>query len=149
MNRDEAINLSNKLKFSRKEAREFAMQTVFQMEAQKELEADKLKRYLNGKAFGAQTAYVNAVLSRLLENIEYVNAAINKASDGWSTDRMAKPDLAVIRIAVSEMMYMDDIPNSVAINEAVSLSKLYGTEQSPRFVNAVLGKIQKDITRDE
>lgn len=145
MNREEALMQQKNIKFSRKEAREFAMQTIFQMDAQKELKADELEKYLDGRTFGAQTAYIRKVLGRLLENIEHVDAVINEIDSGWSTERMARPDVAIIRIAVSEMLYMDDVPNAVAINEAVSLSKLYGTEQSPKFVNAVLGKIQKSI----
>ncbi len=145
MNREEALMQQKNIKFSRKEAREFAMQTIFQMDAQKELKADELEKYLDGRTFGSQTAYIRKVLGRLLENIEHVDAVINEIDSGWSTERMARPDVAIIRIAVSEMLYMDDVPNAVAINEAVSLSKLYGTEQSPKFVNAVLGKIQKSI----
>ena len=56
---------------------------------------------------------------------------------------MTKPDLAVIRVAVGEMLYADDVPDAVAINEAVNLAKAYGTDQSPKFVNAVLAKIKK------
>ena len=56
---------------------------------------------------------------------------------------MSKPDLAIIRVAVGEILFADDVPKAVAINEAVNLSKNYGTEQSPKFVNAVLGKIEK------
>jgi N utilization substance protein B len=56
---------------------------------------------------------------------------------------MPKADLAIIRVAVCEMKYISDIPNAVSINEAVELAKAYGTEQSPKFVNAVLSKIQR------
>ena len=58
---------------------------------------------------------------------------------------MAKPDLAISRVAAAEILYADDVPQAVAINEAVNLSKLYGTEQSPKFINAVLGKIVKKL----
>ena len=68
---------------------------------------------------------------------------IDDASEGWPASRMAKPDLAVIRVAVGEMLYADDVPDAVAINEAVNLAKAYGTDQSPKFVNAVLAKIKK------
>ena len=68
---------------------------------------------------------------------------IDAASDGWPASRMAKPDLAIIRIAIGEMLFADDVPDAVAINEAVNLAKDYGTEQSPKFVNAVLAKIKK------
>lgn len=144
MNREDAEKKQN-IRFSRKEAREFAMQTVFQMDAQKELKPEALAKHLEGKKFGTQSGYVKEVLGKLLENIEEVDAKINAASDGWSVERMAKTDAAIIRLATSEMLYREDVPTAVAINEAVSLSKLYGTEQSPKFVNAVLGKIAKTL----
>ena len=99
---------------------------------------------MGDKKLGTQTAYVKTVLSELLKNIEEIDAKINSVDSGWSTARMAKTDLAIIRIAVSEMLYAD-VPAAVAINEAVSLSKLYGAEQSPKFINAVLGKIEKTM----
>lgn len=144
MNREDAEKKQN-IRFSRKEAREFAMQTVFQTDAQKELKPEALAKHLEGKKFGTQSGYVKDVLSKLLENIEEVDAKINAASDGWSVERMAKTDAAIIRLATAEMLYREDVPTAVAINEAVSLSKLYGTEQSPKFVNAVLGKIAKTL----
>lgn len=144
MNREDEANMQN-IKFSRKEAREFAMQTVFQMDAQKELKSEALAKHFESKKFGTQSGYVKDVLGKLLENIEEVDTKINAASDGWCVERMAKTDAAIIRLAVSEMLYREDVPTAVAINEAVSLSKLYGTEQSPKFVNAVLGKIAKTL----
>ncbi len=121
------------------------MQTVFQMEAQKELDPLQLEKYLAGKKLGSQTAYVHTVLKNMLEHIEEIDLKINDASDGWATSRMSKPDLAICRVAVSEMLYAEDVPRAVAINEAVNLSKLYGTEQSPKFINAVLGKVAKKL----
>ena len=66
---------------------------------------------------------------------------INEAVEGWSTERMMKVDLTVIRLAVYEMKYDENIPVGVAINEAVELAKRYGTDQSPSFVNGVLAKL--------
>ena len=143
MKREEALK-NQQVKFTRKEAREFAMQTIFQMDAQKELNTKSLEKYLGDKKLGTQTAYVKTVLSELLKNIEEIDAKINSVDSGWSTARMAKTDLAIIRIAVSEMLYAD-VPAAVAINEAVSLSKLYGAEQSPKFINAVVGKLEKTM----
>ncbi len=144
MNREEAA-LRQKVKFTRRDARELLMQTVFQMEAQKELDPLQLEKYLAGKKLGSQTAYVHTVLKNMLEHIEEIDLKINDASDGWATSRMSKPDLAICRVAVSEMLYAEDVPRAVAINEAVNLSKLYGTEQSPKFINAVLGKVAKKL----
>ena len=77
----------------------------------------------------------------IVEKIDDIDAAINEVSEGWKTRRMGKVDLTLIRLAVYEMKYEDDIPVKVAINEAVELAKQYGTDESPAFVNGVLAKL--------
>ena len=75
-----------------------------------------------------------------------VDEAISKYTINWKIERMARMDIAIMREAATEIMFIDDVPAAVTINEAVELAKLYGTEKSPKFINAVLGKIagQKD-----
>ena len=70
-----------------------------------------------------------------------IDAKINEVSEGWKTGRMGKVDLTLIRLAVYEMLYEEDVPAKVAINEAVELAKVYGTDNSPSFVNGVLAKL--------
>ena len=79
--------------------------------------------------------------------IDYVivDKKIEDNLDNWKFDRIAKADLAILRTAVAEMLYVDSIPVSVSINEAVNLAKKYGDERSYKFVNSVLGKIAKSI----
>ena len=66
---------------------------------------------------------------------------MNEVAKGWKTTRMGKVDLTIIRLAVYEMKYEEDIPVKVAINEAVELAKQYGTDDSPAFVNGILAKL--------
>jgi len=75
------------------------------------------------------------------EKLEEIDAKINEVSEGWKTGRMGKVDLTLIRLAVYEMLYEEDVPAKVAINEAVELAKQYGTDNSPSFVNGVLAKL--------
>ena len=70
---------------------------------------------------------------------------ISENLDKWSIDRIAKTDLAILRTAVAEMLYVDSIPVSVSINEAVNLAKKYGDDRSYAFINSVLGKISRSI----
>ena len=77
----------------------------------------------------------------IFEKIEEIDAKINEVSEGWKTGRMGKVDLTLIRLAVYEMLYEEDVPAKVAINEAVELAKQYGTDNSPSFVNGVLAKL--------
>ena len=70
-----------------------------------------------------------------------LDSRIDGVADKWKTERMTKVDLTIIRLATYEMLYDEEVPTGVAINEAVELAKRYGTDQSPAFVNAVLAKL--------
>ena len=125
---------------NRKEAREFVMQCVFQMEAQQDFEAPDIEKYISRVELGDQKGYVENLLKTVSANIEDINTKIDSCSEGWPHRRMAKMDLAIIRVAAAELLYDQHMPKAVAINEAVNLAKIYGTDQSAKFVNAVLGK---------
>ena len=127
---------------NRKEAREYTMQALFQMEAQRDFEEPDLEKYLSREELGKQKTDVESLLRAVRENIRRVDEIISQCSEGWPPARMSKMDLAIIRVAAGEIIFMEEIPRAVSINEAVELAKKYGTEHSPQFVNAVLGKIQ-------
>ncbi len=77
---------------------------------------------------------------RIMDKLSDIDAQINERAKGWTTGRMAKVDLTIIRLAVFEILYDETIPDSVAINEAVELAKKFGQEESSAFVNGVLAK---------
>lgn len=85
--------------------------------------------------------YILGKCRKVVERIPEIDEAVNEVSKGWKTKRMGKVDLTLIRLAVYEMKYEEDIPVQVAINEAVELAKQYGTDDSPSFVNGVLAKL--------
>ncbi len=85
--------------------------------------------------------YIKRKCENIIERMEELDAAINAVAEGWKTSRMGKVDLTLMRIAVYEMRYEEDVPVRVAINEAVLLAKKYGSQNSPSFVNGVLAKI--------
>lgn len=72
-----------------------------------------------------------------------IDRRLEAVATGWPIDRMPSADRAILRLAVYEMLYRDDIPTAVTINEAVELAKRYGTDESPRFVNGVLGQLAR------
>ena len=76
----------------------------------------------------------------VVEHLSEIDSAVNERITGWDTDRMGKVDLTIIRLAVYEILYDEDIPVGVAINEAVELAKRYGQDESSSFVNGVLAK---------
>ena len=65
---------------------------------------------------------------------------INEKATGWTTNRMGKVDLAILRLALFEILYDDKVPTSVAINEAVEIAKKFGQDESPSFINGILAK---------
>lgn len=85
--------------------------------------------------------YILERYRNIIEKIGEIDEMINSVSEGWKTRRMAKVDLTLLRLAVYEMKYDEDIPVKVAINEAVELAKQYGTDDSPAFINGVLAKL--------
>ena len=75
-----------------------------------------------------------------MEKLDSIDQALNEKVQGWDTGRMGKVDLTILRLAVYEMLYDDDIPTGVAINEAVELAKKFGQDSSSSFVNGVLAR---------
>ncbi len=73
-----------------------------------------------------------------------IDAMLNATAKGWKTDRFGSADLAIMRVAVYEMLFDEKIPEGVAINEAVELAKKYGGDESPAFINGILGKISAE-----
>ncbi len=80
---------------------------------------------------------------RITEKIPEIDARLNETARGWKTNRFGSCDLAILRLAVYEMLYDEQIPQGVAINEAVELAKTYGGDESPAFVNGILGEIAR------
>lgn len=85
--------------------------------------------------------YIEQKLREIYRLQEEIDAAVNEKATGWKTNRMAKVDLALIRLAVYEIKYEAEIPTGVAINEAVELAKVYSSDGAPSFVNGVLAKL--------
>ncbi|MGN0778536.1 MAG: transcription antitermination factor NusB [Aristaeellaceae bacterium] len=86
-------------------------------------------------------AYITRVLDGVLTHLDELDAEISAASRGWSIQRMPRVDLTILRLATWEILHEDDVPGSVAINEAVELAGRYSEPSSGRFINGVLGTI--------
>ena len=87
--------------------------------------------------------YIRSRCQSVLAQLHEIDKLINDNTEGWNTSRMGKVELTVLRLAVYEMRFDDDIPVGVAIDEAVEIAKKYGQENSGAFVNAILAKIAK------
>jgi transcription antitermination factor NusB len=83
--------------------------------------------------------YMQDKYEQVKSHLEEIDGLLNNCSSGWKTSRMSKVDLAILRLAVYEVKFDEDIPESAAINEAVELAKRFGGDDSPTFVNGILG----------
>ena len=90
-----------------------------------------------------EQAYMENKYAKITERLEELDSILNEKSAGWKTKRMSKVDLNILRLAVYEMKYDEDVPVKVAINEAIEISKSFGGD-SASFVNGVLGKIARE-----
>lgn len=126
---------------TRRELREQVFSMLFRMEFHN---TEELKQQLTlcGEHWDEdERAYITKKSMAVAEKITELDAMIDGVSETWKTRRMGKVDLTLIRLAVYEMKFEEDVPVKVAINEAVELAKQYGTEESPAFVNGVLAKL--------
>jgi len=85
--------------------------------------------------------YAEGLVRGVADHLEKIDRTIEDLSTNWALDRMARVDLSLLRLAAYELMYREDVPASVAINEAIEVGKIYGTKDTPSFVNGVLDKI--------
>ncbi len=86
-------------------------------------------------------AYLTSRFQAVVEKIDEIDTILSESASGWKLNRMGKVDLTILRLAVYEMRFDEDIPVKVAINEAVELAKNFGGDDSPSFVNGVLAKL--------
>ncbi|MBR6479301.1 MAG: transcription antitermination factor NusB [Clostridia bacterium] len=92
-----------------------------------------------------ESDYTKRLAVATAENLEEIDRRISEFTVGWTLDRITKVSLSILRIAVCEMLYFDDVPVGVSINEAVELAKNYATKEDSQFINGVLGSIAKSI----
>jgi len=89
------------------------------------------------------TAYFNWAFECIRDNLPEIDLIIEEASEGWALPRIGTAELAILRVAAAELLYIEGIDTGVSVNEAVILSKKYGTEKSAAFVNGVLGSVAR------
>lgn len=84
--------------------------------------------------------------NELVENLEDIDAKIEEKANGWTINRIAKSELTILRLGVYELLYVEDVPNKVAINEAVELAKAYGADKASGFINGILASVVKEVS---
>lgn len=130
---------------NRHDAREAALGLVFEKAFQFDEEPGKLYDTAIAERELEEDEYVRRVLYGVYDNLEKIDAMIEKAAKGWKLNRMSKVSLAVMRLCVYEMLFEDDIPATVSLNEAVELAKKFDDENAPAFVNGILNTVFKEL----
>ncbi|MCR5398051.1 MAG: transcription antitermination factor NusB [Lachnospiraceae bacterium] len=134
---------------TRRKLREQIFKLLFRVEFNSLDEMDEQCRLFfetdDVEAEPADEEYIKSKYDSIVAKLEDIDKAVNERTKGWTTTRMSKVDLTIIRLAVYEMLYDPDVPEGVAINEAVELAKKFGQDESYSFVNGVLSNfIKKD-----
>ena len=122
----------------RQKSREKAMELLFSMELSKNTYEETIETFID-------VDYIKNVVKVVTDNLEDIDSRIVNALVNWKLDRVSKVNLTILRLAVGEMLFVDDVPGSVAINEAVELTKKYSDEKCTSFVNGVLDKVLKTL----
>ena len=128
--REQIFKLLFRIEFNRKEDMPEQLQFFFEDDEKKVTEKDQ--------------DYITEKYGKIVEQLPEIDRKINKLTTGWTTERMGKVDLTILRLAVFEVVYDEDVPTGVAINEAVEIGKKFGQDETPAFVNGVLAKFAKE-----
>ncbi len=129
------------------------MQILYELDASGALTgedpAGTARRLAGEKLVGNHGERGADLLGNIVENLQKIDDIINSCSSRWKTGRMPKVDLAIMRLATGEMLFSEDIPEAVSVNEAINLAKKFSTENSARFVHGVLGSVTAGLKKDE
>ena len=136
---------------TRNEAREIMMQILYELDASKTIEKDKTDNLADTRAKAAALASERLsgghikrgtdLICSILDNLKDMDSSINEFSAKWKTSRMPKVDLAIMRLAIGEIRFSEDIPEPVSVNEAINLAKKFSTDNSARFIHGILGAV--------
>ena len=129
----------------RSEIREHVFKLLFRVEFHDAAElAEQDKLYFEPLELTPEHRKLISDRTRLIEDkLPEIDKKIEVLSVGWKKERIGKVELTILRLAIYEALYDDDVPAGVAINEAIELAKKYGGDDSPSFVNGILGKLTK------
>ena len=132
----------------RRKSREFALQALYQLNISKQdataLLAQFQEHFLPD---GEADEFLRRLVLGVLEHCKELDRLIERYSENWRLDRIDVIDRNILRMALFELLYCEDIPPKVTINEAIDLGKRYGSEDSGSFINGILDRIQNEIVR--
>ncbi|MEN2985886.1 MAG: transcription antitermination factor NusB [Thermodesulfovibrionaceae bacterium] len=137
----------------RRKAREYVLHFLYaweingyiEKEGNLEILQNKIEEFweINREEDVTVKSFANQIIKGTIENLYKIDKIIQKYAQGWSLDRMLTIDKNILRFAVYEIVYRDDIPYQVSINEAIEIAKKYSTKEAAAFINGVLDRIAK------
>jgi len=140
----------------RRLAREIAISSLYQMEMNEVTASDAVDMLVEEMSLdnemgadpaeiGSTDAFAREIVNGVMEHKQAIDGMLQQFLTGWHIDRLSRVDRQVLRLATYEMVFRDDVPPKATINEAIELAKHFGTEESGKFVNGVLGKLLLEI----
>jgi N utilization substance protein B len=140
----------------RRLAREIAVSSLYQMEMNEVSASDAVDMLMeelrqeneigaDPSEVGGTDEFIRELVLGVLEHKQAIDGMLQQFLTGWHIDRLSRVDRQVLRLACYEIVFRDDVPPKAAINEAIDLAKHFGTEESGKFVNGVLGKLLEEI----
>lgn len=129
----------------RRLAREMVLKVLFQLDIGNVDLDVALENVLEEEESCRVRDFVRTLVKGTVDNLPKIDQVINQFAHDWTVDRMAGVDRNLLRLAVYEVLFVDDIPSAVSINEAVELAKVYGTEESSKFINGILGNVVRNV----
>ncbi len=146
------------MKMNRRTAREITLSLVFEYSFNTDVMPEELlKLYLNYNDFEPgvtvkdvqKDKYITSTYAGVVEKLSEIDPLIAEASHNWHFDRISRVAQAILRLAAYEILYIDDIPPKVSVNEAVELAKKYDEEKSYTFINGILGNIIRKVNSEK
>ncbi len=129
----------------RREARELALKVLYARDIGKNDPQEIMELlFAEGETEQKIQDFCRVLVGGVLENLQAIDLLISKYATDWPVERMAAVDRNLMRIALFEFYFSGSVPGAVAVNEAIELAKNYGSEESPRFINGILGNILKE-----
>ncbi len=129
---------------TRKQAREEAFILIFE-KAFNDIDKTEILSQAQEVRDLVPDEYIEKVFFGVCDNLEEIDELISKNAVGWKIERIGKTALSILRLAIFEIKFYDEIPNSVSINEAVELAKKYATKEDASFINGILSTIVKEL----
>lgn len=129
--------------------REEAFQVLFALQSDSETDIQAIYEAIPHHDKKEIPAYLLTLVNGVREHQDELDEQINGLlASGWTINRLAKPDLVILRLALFEMQYVDNVPAVVAINEALELTKTFSSDKSRKFINGALGQFEKQTTNN-